>query len=188
MAITKVAEPKEDSRRIYFTGEFKEENTKEIITSLLDLEAKNPLLDIIIYISSYGGVIDDFIAIHDTIKMMRCKVATVCIGKSMSCGVMLLMTGTKGYRFITPNARIMIHQLSAGTFGKLHELDNDLDEYHRMQEIIDRMILQYTKIPKKDLKSILEKDSFYNAQDAVKLGVADEIVTSNSQLYRKLKL
>ena len=61
------------------------------------------------FIDSYGGACDSFIAIHDIMKIIRCDIATVCIGKAMSCGQMLLISGQKGKRFITPNSRVLIH-------------------------------------------------------------------------------
>lgn len=183
-----VVEEKGDSRRIYFTGDFNEESSKNAIITLLDLEAKNPLKDIIFYINSYGGYVDDFVAIHDTIKMLRCRVVTVCVGKAMSAGAFLLMSGTKGFRFITPNSRTMIHQLSASTWGKLTEMENHVDQLKSQQKQIRKLTLEYTKITEKNIDKILEKDSYFSADETIKFGIADKIIDSNTELYKKLKL
>jgi len=115
----------ENNRIVYMSGDFDETKAQYMITKLLSFESQDPTKDIIMYIDSYGGYIDSFIAIHDVIKMIRCDVATVCVGKAMSCGQMLLISGAKDKRFITPNSRVLIHELSSGRYGKVHELDNE---------------------------------------------------------------
>lgn len=178
----------EANRVIYLSGIFNEAKAEAIIKQLLQYELANPTKDIILYVDSYGGYIHSFLAIHDAIKMLRCDVATVCIGKAMSCGQMLLISGTKGKRFITPNARVLMHEVSAGHFGKLTDIEIELDETKELQKIIANLITKYTKIKSKDLKTIMQRDRFYSAKQCVELGIVDHIINRPSDLYRKIKV
>jgi len=175
-------------RRIYMTGEFNEEKAEKIVTSMLDLEAKNPLKDILLYIDSYGGYVDSFFSIHDTIKMLRCRVATISLGKAMSCGFMLLISGSPGLRFIAPNSRVLIHEISAFNFGKISEMETEVNEVRRLQEKFTNLVLDYTKISKEELKKLFAKESYIDAEECEKLGIVDHIIVSNRDLYKKVKV
>lgn len=174
------------SRMVYFSGAFNEAKACNIISHLLALDAVDPTRDIVMYIDSYGGVVDSFIAIHDAIKMLRCNLVTVCIGKAMSCAAMLLMTGTAGKRFITPNSRILLHQITTIHYGKTTDLVNEMKETKRQQKLLESMIIKYTKIKRADLKKILEYDSYFSAQQALKMGVVDCIIKHPDNLYSKI--
>ena len=186
--IEKVDDVFRDNRIVYMRGDFNEDKVQEIIQKMLELECDCPKKDILLYIDSDGGYVDSFIAIHDVIKMLRCDVATFCIGKAMSAGQLLLMSGTKGKRFISSNSRVMLHQLGGFTWGKLSDMESDIREDRRLQKILNSLILRYTNIKKKDLKKYMRKDSFFSAKKSVKLGLADSIVTDHATLYKKLKL
>jgi len=177
-----------EGRRIYMTGEFNEDKAEKIITSLLDMEAKNPLKDIMLYIDSYGGYVDSFFAIHDTIRMLRCNVATISIGKTMSCGFMLLISGTPGLRFITQNSRVLIHEISSFNFGKVSEMETEINEVKRLQKKFTSLILQYTQISEKELEKIFRKEYYVDANECRKMGIVDHVITSNKDLYRKVNI
>lgn len=178
-----------DNRIIYFGGDFTEDKAKEIINNIFRLEAKNPTKDIIIYIDSYGGAVHSFLAIHDIIKhVTRCDIITVGIGKQMSCGQMLLMSGTKGKRFATPNSRILMHQISSRTWGKLSDMEIDMEESKRLQKLIENLIVKYTKITKKKLPSLMTVDSYITAEEALELGIIDGIIKKPSDLYKHPKV
>lgn len=174
------------SRLVYFSGAFNETKACNIISHLLALDTADPTKDIVMYIDSYGGVVDSFIAIHDAIKMLRCNLVTVCIGKAMSCAAMLLMTGTKGRRFITPNSRILLHQITTIHYGKTTDLVNEMKETKRQQKLLESMIIKYTKIKRSDLKKILEYDSYFSSQQALKMGVVDYIIKKPEDLYSRI--
>jgi ATP-dependent Clp protease protease subunit len=106
----------------------------------------------------------------------------------MSSGQMLLISGTKGKRFILPHSRVLIHGLSSGTWGTLPEMLNEVEESKRMQKMLDGLILKYTKIKKAELAELISKDSYITAEDAVRMGIVDFIVNSPSQLYKKISL
>jgi len=177
------------NRIVWFTGEFDEDTAKNAVKSILDFQQENPKKDILLVINSYGGVVDDFIAIHDVIRhMVICDVATICIGKAMSAGQMLLISGAKGKRFILPNSRVLIHSLSSETWGTLPEMQNEIRESERQQKILDSLIIKYTKITKKKLAELMAKDSYITAQEALEMGIVDAIVKSPASLYKKIFL
>ena len=178
----------EQGRIIYISGIFDEPMARSVVCRILSLEIKDPTKDILMFIDSYGGAYDSFIAIHDVIRMCRCEVATVCIGKAMSAGQLLLMSGTKGKRFITPNSRVLIHQIASGAFGKITHMDNEVVEVKRLQSVMESLILKYTKISKAEIKELMSKDSYITAERAKKLGIVDHIIESPQDLYPRLRL
>jgi len=181
--------PMEKNRIVFLSGAFNEDKSKEIINNILNLETKDPTSDILLIIDSYGGYVHSLMAIHDVIKhVCRCDIVTLGIGKQMSCGQMLLMSGTKGKRFVTPNSRVLIHQLSSVTFGKLSEMEVDINESKALQKMLDDLIVKYTNITRKQLPEIMSKDSFFSAEEAVKLGIVDGIVNSPRDLYKNPKI
>ena len=176
------------NRMIYFSGDFNEKNTKDTVETLLELSCLDPLRDIILIIDSYGGYVDSFTALHDMIQMVPCDVATVCIGKAMSCGQMLLMSGTKGKRFITPNSRVMVHQVSSGASGKFSDLENSIKETSRLDKLLQRLMFKHTKIKKKEMKNkFMHKDTYLTPDQCIKYGIADSILTTPSQFHKVVK-
>ena len=140
-------------------------------------------------INSSGGSIYSFIAIHDMINILRCDVATCCVGKAMSCGQMLLISGKKGKRFITKNSSVLIHQIWTKLSGNLSYMDNEIADLESLQKnIFDKYILKYTKITKAQLKKIMSKDSYFYATQAKELGIVDHIITSPSVLYKNINI
>lgn len=188
MADAKASLTLDDNRIIYMSGDFNEDKAKEIISKMLLLECKDPTKDILMYIDSYGGYVHSFLAMHDVIKMLRCNVATCAIGKTMSCGQMLLISGTKGKRFITPNSRVLMHEISNCAWGKLNEMEVVMNETTAMKKILDNLILKYTKIKKENLKEIMTKDTYFCAEEALKLGIVDHIITKPQDLYSRVNL
>ena len=121
-------------------------------------------------------------------KMCRCDIATVCVGKAMSCGIQLLMSGTKGKRFITPNSRTLIHSVSSAAWGRVNDMDNEVEEVKRLQKMIEDMITKYTKINKSQLKELMSKDSYLTAKQSKDLGIVDYIIDTPKTLYSKITL
>jgi len=183
--MAEVAQPNvmEDNRILYMNGIMGESTVKDIVTGLLKYESKNPMKDIILYIDSPGGSLHSFFAIHDAIKMVRCDVATVCIGKSFSAANLLLSSGTKGKRFMTVNSRTLIHELSSTASGKMSDLDNDIEECRRLQKMAEDLVFKYTNIKKKDLRRMMERDTYISSEEALEYGIVDHIIKSSRTLY-----
>ena len=115
-----------DNRIIYFNGSFNENAAKNLIQDLFLLQVRDCKKDIVVFIDSYGGSVHSFLGMYDVIKLMKCDVATVVIGKAMSAGQMLLMSGTRGKRFATKNSRILMHEMTGCSYGKLSEIEAKL--------------------------------------------------------------
>lgn len=181
-----MADEKECPRIIFASGTFNETMTSAIIAKLITFEQMDPTKPISLYIDSYGGQLHSFLAIHDMIKLCRCDVATIVVGKAMSCGQMLLMSGTKGKRFATKNSTILMHPLSSMNAGNIHQLDNSMTESKRLQNVINGLVTDYSKITKKELTELMSKDSYLTADQALKLGIIDHIITKPSDLAKYL--
>ena len=188
VSTTDVAETKEDGvatadkvdmtdRRIVISGTINENTAALTINTLLKLEQQNPTEPILLVVDSYGGYVDSMFAIVDTMDLVRCDVITLCVGKAMSAGAAILLSGAKGKRMITPRARVMLHQISSFHFGKVTDLDNDMKETKRLQEEMFALIESRTKLRGKKLKDLLAKDYYLTAKESVRNGVVDKIIT-----------
>jgi len=178
----------EKNRLIYIAGGINEERSADVISKLLSYECASQE-DIIMFIDSYGGSVDAVVAIHDAMKMIRSDVATVCIGKAMSAGQLLLVSGTKGKRFITPNSRTMFHELAFEASGKLKDIVNRCVESERLQrEVIDKLYIKYTNLTVKTLKDIKTTDEYMDAKQSIANGIVDHIIMKPSDLYKKVKM
>ena len=116
-------------RIIFLSGEVNETTANLIVAQLLFLQAESSTKDISIYINSPGGFVYDAFAIYDTMKFIKNDIQTVGIGVQASAAAFILSSGTKGKRFLLPNATVMIHQPSSGTSGKVTDQEIDLQEF-----------------------------------------------------------
>src|SRR5581483_11089424 len=127
--------------RIIFLGSDVNEATANLIVAqLLFLQAEDPTKDIFFYINSPGGSAYDALAIYDTMQFVTNDVQTVGIGMQASAAAFLLGSGTKGKRFVLPNATIMIHQPSSGTRGKVTDQEIDLKESLRIKKVMEEIM------------------------------------------------
>lgn len=163
--------------RIIFLGEEVNEATANVVVAqLLHLANEDPNKDIQLYINSPGGSVYDGLAIYDTIQFIKPDVQTIGIGLQASMGAFLLSSGTKGKRMMLPNARVMIHQPSSGTQGKVTDQEISLREAlylkQRLTEIMAKNVGQ--KVDK--VKADMERDFWMSAEEAVKYGIVDEVI------------
>ena len=127
--------------RIVFLGEEVNATTASLVVAqLLYLEAQDPDKDIQLYINSPGGSVTDGMAIYDTMQYVKCDVSTICIGMAASMGAFLLSSGAKGKRIALPNAEIMIHQPSAGTKGKVTDMEIDVEHFLRIKRNLNEIL------------------------------------------------
>lgn len=163
--------------RIIFLGEEVNEHTANVVVAqLLHLANEDPNKDIQLYINSPGGSVYDGLAIYDTIKFVKPDVRTIGIGLQASMGAFLLSSGTKGKRFVLPNSRVMIHQPSSGTQGKVTDQEITLREAIALKEKLAEMMAKNTGQKVDKVKADMERDFWMSAEDAVKYGVADEVI------------
>lgn len=163
--------------RIVFLGEQVDSHTANLVVAqLLYLASEDPKRDIKLYINSPGGSVYDGLAIIDTMNYIQPDVQTIGIGLQASMGAMLLSCGAKGKRFALPNARIMIHQPSSGTEGKVTDQEITLRESIYVKQ---RLIEIFAKNTGKDLKQVekdMDRDNWMSAEEAKKYGIIDEII------------
>lgn len=163
--------------RIIFLGEEINEHTSNlVIAQLLFLEAEDPKKDITLYISSPGGLVSGTLAMIDTINHIKCDVSTVCVGMAASGGAWLLSSGTKGKRFILPNAEVMIHQPLGGAQGQTTDILITAEQYRKHRELLAEMMAKNCNQKKEKVMKDLERDYWMDANEAKKYGIVDEVL------------
>ena len=176
----------DDLRSILMYGDVNEERSVEMIVGIISLSEQKPkegqerIDDMKIYVSTYGGSADDMMAIYDIMRLAKdkCDIQTVGIGKVMSAGTLILAAGTKGKRKITKNCRVMIHAVSAGSVGPIHNLQNEMEEIQAIQDAYIRCLVQETDLTKRQLRKLLDQkvNIYLTAEEAVEYGLADEVI------------
>ena len=169
------------NERVIFLGEDVNEHTANLVVAqLLHLAYEDSKKDIKLYINSPGGSVYDGLAIYDTIQYIKPDVQTIGIGLQASMGAFLLSSGTKGKRVALPNSRIMIHQPSSGTQGKVTDQEITLRESiyikHRLNEILSKNKGQDISKIEKDA----DRDYWMSAEEAKKYGLIDEVIFPSS--------
>ena len=163
--------------RIIFLGEEVTEMTANVVVAqLLHLANENPDKDIQLYINSPGGSVYDGLAIYDTMQYIAPDVQTIGIGLQASMGAFLLSSGAKGKRFVLPTARVMIHQPSSGTRGKVTDQEISLRESIALKERLATIMADNTGQKLDKIKADMERDYWLSAADAVAYGLADEVI------------
>ena len=129
-------------RIVFVSGEIEDNMANAIVAELLFLQAEDPKKEISMYINSPGGSVTAGLAILDTMKMVKCPVATYCVGQAASMGAVLLAAGEKGRRRALPNARIMIHQPWGGVQGKATDIEITAKEIMRLKDVLNRILAE----------------------------------------------
>jgi len=165
--------------RIVFIGqEFTPDLANSVVAQLLFLETDDPESDIIIYINSPGGLVSSCIAIYDTMNYIKPDVSTICIGEAISAAGFILAAGTKDKRYALKNAKIMLHQISAGTQGTIQDMKIVVNEVERSNEVMLNEISKITNKPVEQIKKDLDRDYYMSAGEAKEYGLIDEILTN----------
>lgn len=169
-----------DNRIIHLNKTIDAAVAEEIVDQLLKLDTIKSKKDIIFYINSPGGAVSAGMAIYDAMQMVKSDVKTICIGRCASMAAVLLSGGTKGKRYITPNSEVMIHEVSSFNMGKVGELKIDYEHTNTLNERIIKLLAENTgKTVKQVRKDIQLKDRWFNAEEALKYGLGDKILTKN---------
>ncbi|HEY8446779.1 MAG TPA: ATP-dependent Clp endopeptidase proteolytic subunit ClpP [Thermomicrobiales bacterium] len=163
--------------RIIFLGHpIDDQIANLVIAQLLFLAHEDPEQDIRLYINSPGGVVYSGLAIYDTMQMIKPDVATFCIGMSASMAAVLLAGGAKGKRFALPNARVMIHQGSAGFRGNVPDIEVAARETLNLTKKLTEILALHTGQPVERVRRDTERDYYMTAQEALEYGLIDEVL------------
>lgn len=165
-------------RIIWMGEEVKDDMANRICAQMLYLEAQDPDKDIQLYINSPGGSVTDGMAIYDTMQYVKCDVSTICVGMAASMGAFLLSSGAKGKRIALPNAEIMIHQPSAGTQGKVTDMEIDVEHFLRIKKNLNEILASNTGKTAEEVKAASERDHWMTADEAKDFGLVDKIITA----------
>jgi ATP-dependent Clp protease protease subunit len=171
--------------RIIFLGTPVEDTVANlIIAQLLFLQMTDAKKDIHLYLNSPGGSVTDGLAIYDTMQLVPCDVATYCLGQAASMGAVLLAGGTKGKRFILPNARVLIHQpLIAGVMrGAATDLAIEARETLRLRDRLYQILSRHTGKSFDQIKKDCDRNNWMAADEAVKYGLCDQIIERTTSI------
>jgi ATP-dependent Clp protease, protease subunit len=162
--------------RIVFIGEPVTDHLANlVIAELLFLEKEDPDADIDIYINSPGGSVSAGLAMYDVMQMIKCDVATLCVGMAASMGAILLAGGAAGKRFALPNARIMIHAVAGGYEGTVQDAEIRLKEMVRAHDSLNEILARHTGQPFDKVRRDMDRDYFMSPQEALEYGIIDKI-------------
>ena len=171
--------------RIIFLGtEVDDQVANAIIAQMIFLDYENPEQDIRLYINSPGGSVYDGMSIYDTMQMVRCDVATYCVGLAASMAAVLLAAGTKDKRFALPNSRILIHQGSAGFSGSVPDVEVIARETLRMTTQLTEIMALHTGQSFDRILRDTQRDYYMSSQEAKDYGIVDHILESTKGAVR----
>ena len=163
--------------RIIFMGvQVDDTSADDIMAQLLVLESQDPNRDVMMYINSPGGSMTAMTAIYDTMQYIKCDVSTICIGMAASMGAFLLSCGAKGKRIALPNAEVMIHQPSAGTKGKVTDMEIDVEHFLKIKQRINKILAENTGKTPEQIKADSERDNWMIAEEAREYGLVDKVI------------
>ena len=166
-----------NDRIIFLSEEVNDATASLVVAQLLYLEAQDPDKDIQFYINSPGGSVTAGMAIFDTMRYIKCDVATICVGMAASMGAFLLAAGTKGKRMALPNSEIMIHQPSAGTQGQITDMAIHLKRLETIKARMNKILAENTGKPLDIVTAACERDNFMSAEEALEFGIIDRVLT-----------
>jgi ATP-dependent Clp protease protease subunit len=167
--------------RIVFLGSpIDDQIANLVVAQLLYLDREDPENEIRLYLHSPGGVVYSGLAIFDAMQLVRAPVSTICVGMAASFATVLLAAGTKGKRYVLPNATVHMHQplLAQGLSGQASDMEIQAKEILRLRDIVNGIFVRHTG---QDLERIMrdsDRDTFFNAEQAVAYGLADEVLQS----------
>lgn len=165
--------------RIIFLGGGVDDSTANLlIAQLLFLSNEDSKSDIHLYINSPGGAVTAGLAVYDTMKHLRCEVATYCVGQAASMGAVLFAGGSEGKRYILPNSRILLHQplISGVMQGTATDLDIEAREILRLRERLYAILSENSGKSAKQIEKDCDRNLWLEAEEAVKYGLADSIM------------
>lgn len=176
-----------EHNHVYFHSEVSRESVSKLTQLLRQAEAvciqmvfayNLPSVPIHLHISSFGGSVFAALTAIDAIKASRVPIYTIIEGATASAGTLISVVGDR--RYITPSAYMLIHQLSSGCWGKMAEIEDEMQNLKALMKQIRKIYKKHTKIPKDDLGEILKHDLWFNSKKSLEVGLVDEIWTNRA--------
>jgi len=164
-------------RIVFLNGVVDDISASSIVAQLLFLESQDPDKDIYFYINSPGGSITSGFAIFDTMQYIKPEISTICVGMAASMGAFLMAAGTKGKRIALPNSEILIHQPLGGTQGQATDIQIYADNIVKIRKKLNTILAERTGQPIEIVERDTERDNYMTAQEALKYGLIDKIIT-----------
>lgn len=170
-------------RNIDFMSDFDDDTASRFLTQIRAFSKEfedEENTDIYLYINSRGGIVTSLLAMLDGMNLVPNDFVTICIGQCASCGAVLLSAGKKGKRYITENARVLIHQVSGGMWGKNSEIQADAKEIDRLNKLLIGILAKNCGKTVEELEQLtLGGDLVLDAKQAVEFGIVDAILTQD---------
>ena len=171
-------------RIVMLSGPIDDAVANSVIAQLLFLDAQDPDKDIYLYINSPGGSVSAGLAIFDTMNFINADVQTIVIGMAASMGAFLLAAGEKGKRYALPNAEVMIHQPLGGAQGQATEIEIAAKHILKTRDTLNKILAERTGQPLKVIARDTDRDNYMSAEEAVKYGLVDAIMTNSKNLKK----
>jgi ATP-dependent Clp protease, protease subunit len=171
-----------ENRIVFLVGEINHASASRVMMQMLYLENQRRNQEINFYINSPGGVVDDTLALYDTMRFLSSPIATYCIGRAYSGGSVLLTAGTKGRRFILPHAKVMIHQPYGGITGQAEDIRLQAEQIIKSKQTLIDIIAKHTGQSKDQVREDSERDKYFDAQEAKEYGLVDEVLTEPPEI------
>jgi ATP-dependent Clp protease, protease subunit len=166
------------NERIIFLGTpIDDQIANLIVAQLIHLESEDPDKDISLYINSPGGSVYSGLAVYDTMQYIKPDVQTICVGIAMSMGALLLAAGAPEKRMATPNAKILIHQVSGGFQGQATDIEIAARETLNLKRKLEEIVASHTRQPLDKVSKDMERDYFMTADEAKEYGIIDSVVS-----------
>jgi ATP-dependent Clp protease protease subunit len=169
-------------RVVFLVGPVTEITANLIVAQLLFLESENPDKDVFFYINSPGGSVSAGLAVYDTMQFIKPDVSTLCVGQAASMGALLLAAGDKDKRFCLPNSRVMIHQPMGGFQGQASDIEIHAKEILYLRGRLNEILVKHTGKTMEVIEHDTDRDFFMGAQEAVKYGIVDKVLTSRENV------
>ncbi|TWP37227.1 ClpP family protease [Leekyejoonella antrihumi] len=169
--------------RIIFVGtEIDDGVANVVMAQLLHLSDTSADREISLYINSPGGSFTSLMAIYDTMQFVRPAVATYCLGQAASAAAILLAAGTPGRRFVLRHSRVLLHQPAGGGQGTISDLSLQAEELMRVRAQVEEVLSRHTGRSTEQLRQDTDRDNVLTATQAVRFGLADEVIERADQV------
>jgi ATP-dependent Clp protease protease subunit len=170
------------SRIVMLGSDVNDQVANLLCAQLLYLEHEDDQKDIWLYINSPGGVVTAGLAIYDTMRLIKPKVGTICMGLAASMGQFLLCAGAPGKRFALPSARIMMHQPSGGFQGQAADIKIQAEQMAYTKQMLSERIAEHTGQTVDQIIKDSDRDRWFTAEQAKDYGMIDEVISARGDI------